>query len=57
MCVFPLTFLKNHIGHANFFYRFMVFNATFNNILVTIVYRRGGQFLLVEETGVAGENH
>jgi hypothetical protein len=58
MRVFPLTFLKNHIGHVSFFfYRFMVFNATFNNILVTIVYRRGGQFLLVEETRVPGENH
>ena len=31
----------------------MVFYATFNNILV-IVWR---SFLLVEETGVSGENH
>jgi len=30
----------------------MVFNATFNNISA-----RGDQFLLVEETGVPGENH
>ena len=29
------------------YYRFIVFNATFNNISVT----------LVEETGVSGENH
>jgi len=32
---------------------FMVFNATFNNILV--IWRRF--VLLVEETGVPGENH
>ena len=36
--------------------RAMVFKGTFNNISVTFVYR-GGQFLLVEETGVPGENH
>jgi hypothetical protein len=33
--------------------RFMVFNATFNNISVTL-WR---SVLLVEETGVSGENH
>jgi hypothetical protein len=32
---------------------FMVFNATFNNIVV-ILWR---SVLLVEETGVPGENH
>ena len=31
----------------------MVFNATFNNIPLYC----GGQFLLVEETGVTAENH
>ena len=31
---------------------FMVFNATLNNISVS-----GGQFLLMEETGLPGENH
>jgi hypothetical protein len=34
-------------------FRFMVFNATFNNISV-ISWR---SVLLVEETGVLGENH
>jgi len=34
----------------------MVFNATFNNISATNVYR-GGQVLLVGETTVPGENH
>ena len=32
----------------------MVFSATFNNIFQLY---RDGQFLLVEETGVSGENH
>jgi hypothetical protein len=32
---------------------FMVFNATFNNISVTL----WPSVLLVEETGVPGENH
>jgi hypothetical protein len=32
---------------------FMVFNATFNNILVISWW----SVLMVEETGVAGENH
>jgi hypothetical protein len=36
-----------------FFVRAMVFNATFNNISV-ILWR---SVLLVEETGVPGENH
>ena len=34
----------------------MVFNDTFNNISAISDYR-GGQVLLVEETGVPGENH
>ena len=34
-------------------FRFMVFNATFNNI--TVISLRS--VLLVEETGVLGENH
>ncbi len=33
---------------------FMVFNATFKNISVNISWR---SILLVEETGVPGENH
>jgi hypothetical protein len=33
----------------------MVFNDTFNNISAISDYR-GGQVLLVEETGVPGEN-
>ena len=33
--------------------RVMVFKATFNNISVY----RGGQFFLMEETRVPGENH
>ena len=36
-----------------FWFRFMVFNATFNNISV-ISWR---SVLLVEETGVSGETH
>ena len=38
---------------VNFWVRVMIFNATFNNISV-ISWRSG---LLVEETGVSGENH
>jgi hypothetical protein len=38
---------------VNFWVRVMIFNATFNNISV-ISWRSG---LLVEETGVPGENH
>jgi hypothetical protein len=44
---------------ANFFFQprnlgwFMVFEATFNNILV----KSWQSVLLVEETGVTGENH
>jgi hypothetical protein len=34
--------------------RFMVFNATFNNI--SVIYR-GGPVLSMEETGVPGENN
>jgi hypothetical protein len=40
-------------GKFNIWFRFMVFNATFNNISV-ISWR---SVLLVEETGVSGENH
>ena len=44
-------------GQANYLYtgwfRFMMFNATFNNISVTS-WRSA---LLVEETGLPGENH
>jgi predicted permease len=52
------TFLPSYIGHfvvilkAKWF-RFMVLNATFNNISV-ILWR---SVLLVDETGVPGENH
>jgi len=35
------------------FFRFMVFNATFNNISVISCW----SVLLVEETGIPGENH
>ena len=48
--------LSIHIGIISikvFFFWFMVFNATFNNISV-ISWR---SVLLVEETGVPGENH
>ena len=38
---------------AWFWLRFMVLNATFNNILVISWL----SVLLVEETGVSGENH
>jgi hypothetical protein len=34
----------------------MVFNATFSNISDKKNVYRGGQFYLVEETGVPGEN-
>jgi hypothetical protein len=44
---------KNSNGGVHFRYRFMVFNTTFNNIPV-ISWR---SVLLVEETGVSGENH
>jgi hypothetical protein len=46
---------KQNCMHIRFVYRlrFMVFNATFNNISV-ISWR---SVLLVEETGVPGENH
>jgi hypothetical protein len=40
-------------GHAVLMVRAMVFNATFNNISVI----SWGSILLVEETGVSGENH
>jgi hypothetical protein len=46
---FILTIITNVIGLV----WFMVFNATFNNISV-ISWR---SVLLVEETGVPGENH
>ena len=36
-------------------FRFMVFNATFNNINISIITWQS--VLLVEETGVPGENH
>jgi hypothetical protein len=39
--------------HLFFFVRFMVFNTTFNNISV-ISWQ---SVLLVEETGIPGENH
>ena len=49
--------MKNDMNQNNFFMNmvdfggwFMVFNATFNNISVTVY--RGSQFLLVEETRV-----
>jgi hypothetical protein len=43
------------LGNLSFiwWFRFMVFNATFNNISVISWW----SFLLVEETGVPGENH
>jgi len=41
-----------HLVHC-FGVRAMVFNATFNNISVILLQ----SFLLVEETGVPGENH
>jgi hypothetical protein len=47
--VFILNIITNLIGLV----WFMVFNATFNNISV-ISWR---SVLLVEETGVSGENH
>jgi hypothetical protein len=43
--------MNSHVDLLGF--RFMVFNATFNNISV-ILWR---SVLLVEETGVSGENH
>ena len=41
------------VQYSNFVFEFMVFNATFKNISV-ITWR---SVLLVEETGVPGENH
>ena len=45
----PYTVWTSQYGFA----WFMVFNATFNNISVI----SWGSVLLVEETGVTGENH
>jgi hypothetical protein len=42
-----------HLNNIGFMLRFMVFNATFNNISVT----SWRSVLLVEETGVPGKNH
>jgi hypothetical protein len=46
-------------GHLNFKKKmvgwFMVFNATFNNTCISVISWRS--VLLVEETGVPGENH
>ena len=41
------------VGFCSGLVRFMVFDATFNNISVILWW----SILLVEETGVAGENH
>ena len=42
-----------YVNMNGWFGWFMVFNATFNNISVTL----WPSVLLVEETGVPGENH
>ena len=47
------TIVNRFITVPHFMVRVMVFNATFNNISV-ISWR---SVLLVEETGVPGENH
>jgi hypothetical protein len=47
------TLVNRFITVPHFIVRFMVLNATFNNISV-ISWR---SVLLVEETGVPGENH
>ena len=51
----------NHINHLliSIWVRVMVFNATFNNISViyTAETPRWSSVLLLEETGVPGENH
>ena len=48
----PIVFLCYYYIFI-YWFGFMVFNATFNNISV-ILWRSD---LLVEETGVSGENH
>jgi hypothetical protein len=47
----PFTYIEYFV--SNSWFRLMAFNVTFNNISV-ISWR---SVLLVEETGVAGENH
>ena len=42
-----------HLNNIGIRFRFMVFNATFNNISVTSWW----SVLLVEEIGVPGKNH
>jgi hypothetical protein len=53
--LFTTSLKKNrgHRGHDRMVFGFPTFNATFNNISV-ISWWSG---LLVEETGVPGENH
>jgi len=47
------SFVFLSIAIIKVWFGFMVFNATFNNI--SVIVRRS--FVLLEETGVPGENH
>ena len=51
--MYGIKFLKHKADKNWVRFRIMVFNATFNNISV-ISWR---SILLVEETGILGENH
>ena len=53
MDIFP-KILKSRKGCVQYMFRFMVFNATFNNNISAISWRL---VLLVEEAGVPGEDH
>ena len=50
--IIALVFVSSHIKQVGLVW-FMVFNATFNNI--SVILRQS--VLLVEETGLPGENH
>ena len=51
--MYGITFLKHKADKNWVRFRIMVFNATFNNI--SVIWWRS--ILLVEETGILGENH
>ena len=51
--MYGIKFLKHKADKNWVRFRIMVFNATFNNI--SVIWWRS--ILLVEETGILGENH